>query len=185
MKAARKAILFGDSITHGYDTRRALGAYSALLTQALDADARNKGIGGDIFCPALLAEAECPDPDYITVAYGANDWDKSTPEEFEQNYRGFLSRIRELYPTSEIFILTPLWHTYFHKTDRMGLTGKEVNAWMKEIIRDYPTLHLVDCLPMVPHRPEFYTDGAHPTEACFAFYAAHLYAAIQKILDNK
>lgn len=179
---AHTMICFGDSVTHGYDAIHPSFSYASRLAALLDADYINKGIGGDVFCPALLAQAECPAPDYITVAYGANDWDKSTPEEFERNCRAFLSRIRELYPTSEIFVLTTIWHTAFHKSAKMGMTGTEQNAWMREILHDYPSLHVVDGPSMVPHRPEFYTDGAHPTEACFAFYAANLYAAIQKAL---
>lgn len=179
---AHTMICFGDSITHGYDAIHPSFSYATRLATMLDADYINKGIGGDIFCPALLGEAECPDPDYITVAYGANDWDKCTAEEFEKNCRDFLTRIRELYPTSEIFVLTPLWHIASHKTDKMGLTGPQQNTWMHEIVRDYPTLHLVDCFSMVPHRAEFFTDGAHPTEACFAFLASNIYVAISKIL---
>lgn len=182
IRRAHTMICFGDSITHGYDATHPSFSYTTRLATMLDADYINKGIGGDIFCPALLDVAECPDPDYITIAYGANDWHKCTAEEFEKNCRAFLSRIRELYPTSKIFVLAPLWHTLAHKKAKMGLTGVELNAWFHEILRDYPTLHLLNGRVMVPHRAEFYTDGAHPTEACFAFYASNLYAAIQKIL---
>ena len=175
-------ICFGDSITHGYDAIHPSFSYASHLATLLDADYINKGIGGDIFCPALLEEAECPDPDYITIAYGANDWDKSTPEELEANCRAFFARIRELYPTSKIFVQTPIWHVAYHKTDKLGMTVPEMNAFLCEILRDYPSLYVVDGPSLVPHLPEFYTDGAHPTEACFAYYSANFYAAIQKEL---
>ena len=175
-------ICFGDSITHGYDAIHPSLSYATRLATMLDADYINKGIGGDIFFPALLAEAEGADPDYITVAYGANDWHKCTAEEFEKNCRDFLSRIRELYPTSQIFVLTPLWHTLSHKVAKTGLTGIQFNAWIQEILRDYPTLHLINCYPMVPHRAEFFTDISHPNETCFAFLASNMYVAISKLL---
>ena len=179
---AHTMICFGDSITHGYDALHPSFSYATRLATMLDADYINKGIGGDIFCPALLGEAECPDPDYITVAYGANDWHKCTAEEFEQNCRAFLARIRELYPTSEIFVLLPLWHTLSDKVAKAGMTGLQMNAWLLELLGDYPTLHPINCYPMVPHRAEFFTDGAHPTEACFAFMASNIYVAMNKIL---
>ena len=54
---------------------------------------------------------------------------------------------------------------------------------MREICRDYPTLHYVDGSLLTPNRQEFFTDTAgHPTETCFAVYAAKLYAEIQKEL---
>ena len=177
-------ISFGDSVTHGYDAIHPSLSYTALLASLLNADHINKGIGGDIYFPALLEEAESDDPDFITVAYGANDWYKCTPEEFENNCRTFISRVTKLYPTSKIFILSTIWHCEFHKASKLGMTGSEQNAWMREICRDYPTVHYVDGGLMTPHRQEFYTDTAgHPNEACFAIYAANLYAAIQKALN--
>lgn len=178
-------ICFGDSITHGYDAIHPSLSYASRLASLLDADVINKGIGGDIFFPALLDEAEGPDPDYITVAYGANDWFKCTAEEFENNCRSFLKRIIELYPTSKVFVLSTIWHCEFETSSKLGMTGAEQNAWMREICRDYPTLHYVDGALLTPHRQEFYTDTAgHPNEACFAIYAANLYAAMQKELQK-
>jgi lysophospholipase L1-like esterase len=179
---AHTMICFGDSITHGYDAIHPSFSYATRLAALLDADYINKGIGGDIFCPALLEEAECADPDYITIAYGANDWQKSTPSELEANARAFFARIREIYPTSEIFVQLPIWHGYYHKTSKLGMTVPEMNAFLRGILKDYPTLHVIDGPSLVPHVLEFYTDGAHPTEACFAFYASNFYAAIQKEL---
>ena len=178
-------ICFGDSVTHGYDAIHPSLSYASRLASLLDADYINKGIGGDIFFPALLEEAEGPDPDYITVAYGANDWYKSTPEEFEANCRGFLSRITALYPASQIFILSTIWHCEYDLRSKLGMTGPEQNAWMREICRDYPTLHYIDGALMTPHRQEFCTDRAgHPNETCFTFYASNLYAAIVKALNK-
>ena len=177
-------ICFGDSITHGYDAFHPSLAYPTLLASLLDADYINKGIGGDIFFPALLDEAECPDPDYITVAYGSNDWDHCTAEEFEANYREFLSRLVKLYPKSEKFIISVIWHRAFNSVAKMGLTVPEQNAWMEKICREYPSLHFIDGSLLTPHRKEFYTDSAHPNETCFAFYAANLYAEMQKVLNK-
>ena len=46
-----KMILFGDSITHGYDTVNPSHSYASRLVDALDAFAINKGIGGEVFRP--------------------------------------------------------------------------------------------------------------------------------------
>ena len=65
-----KMISFGDSITHGYDAIYPSLSYASQLAQNLDAEQLNKGIGGDIFFPALLDEKDAFEPDFITVAYG-------------------------------------------------------------------------------------------------------------------
>ena len=181
---SKTMICFGDSITHGYDAIHPSLSYASLLGSLLDADEINKGIGGDIFFPALLDEAECPDPDYITVAYGSNDWLKCTREEFEVNCHEFLSRLVKLYPTSKKFILSPIWHCAFDTVSKLGLTVPEQSARMREICGEYPSLHFIDGALLTPHRREFYADLiSHPNETGFAVYAAKLYAEIQKAIN--
>ena len=73
-----RLLAFGDSITQGVDVVHPSLAYAPTLARLMDADSRNKGIGGEVFFPALLEEKEDLDPDFVTVAYGSNDWSKCT-----------------------------------------------------------------------------------------------------------
>ena len=67
----RTMLIFGDSITHGYDADHPSLSYANRLADALCANARNKGIGGEIFWPELAMRSdEDISPDLITVAYG-------------------------------------------------------------------------------------------------------------------
>ena len=104
-----RMLIFGDSITQGYDALYPSHSYASVLADALNADARNKGIGGEKFFPALLDEPEDFEPDYITVAYGTNDWAGRTAEELEHNLREFYHRLSALYPKARIFAVTPIW----------------------------------------------------------------------------
>ena len=57
-----------------------------------DAEEYNKAIGGDVFFPSLAATREDFEPDYITVAYGTNDWSKCPREALEENCKNFYNQ---------------------------------------------------------------------------------------------
>lgn len=62
---------------------------TARLADALGAEEVNKAIGGECFFPELAATKEDFQPEYITVAYGTNDWSRKLAEEFQTNCRAF------------------------------------------------------------------------------------------------
>ena len=51
VKKDKKVIIFGDSITQGYDAVNPINRYAANLADALGAEEINKAIGGEVFCP--------------------------------------------------------------------------------------------------------------------------------------
>ena len=175
--------LLGDSITHGYDTRRALGAYSALLTQALDADARNKGIGGEEFFPALAqVKDEGFDPDIITVAYGTNDWSHKTQEKFRENCRGFYKALSENYPNAKIFALTPIWRDDCRDYREFG-NFDLTETFIRELTADLPNVICIRGFDLVPHDISLYADAfLHPNEAGFEIYFRNLYKEMEAYL---
>ena len=102
-------LAFGDSITHGYDTLHPSGRYAAKLAERLEAEEFNKGIGGEKFFSELASLKEPFVPDYITIEYGSNDWNRIDEETFKYNSRAFYENIVRNYPNSKIFTITPLW----------------------------------------------------------------------------
>lgn len=74
IKPKYKLLCFGDSITQGYDALYPSNKYTTQLADFLDAEEYNKAIGGEVFFPELVGEKEDFEPDYVTVAYGTNDW---------------------------------------------------------------------------------------------------------------
>ena len=69
IKPKKKLLIYGDSITQGYDALRPHKRYAARLAEALGAEEINKAIGGEIFFPALAREKADFLPDYVSVAY--------------------------------------------------------------------------------------------------------------------
>ena len=125
-----KLLLFGDSITQGYDSADPARSYASRLTDALCAEGINKGIGGERFYPALATLRDDFLPDYITVAYGTNDWSSSAPEVFQTDCRAFYENLRALYPDVKIFAMRPLWRPDGDRTTACGsfITWDELTA---------------------------------------------------------
>ena len=88
-ESKKKLLAFGDSITHGYDAMRPSVHYVQRLCEALGYEQVNKGIGAEIYRPALARLAEDFTPDLITVAYGTNDWNLIKSDEFTKNCSEF------------------------------------------------------------------------------------------------
>ena len=61
-------LMLGDSITHGYDAISPSNSYASLVADMLDANAINKGIGGEVFWPQFAAMLDNITPEIITVA---------------------------------------------------------------------------------------------------------------------
>ena len=109
IKPYKRMLCFGDSITQGYDALCPCNKYISKLADMLNAEEYNKAIGGEIFFPELAATREDFKPDYITVAYGSNDWNRCNEEEFICNCKEFFYNLNNSYPNSKIFAITPIW----------------------------------------------------------------------------
>ena len=179
---SRKMISFGDSITHGYDASHPSLSYSALLADALDADAVNKGIGGEVFRPELAAEADDIDPEIITVAYGTNDWSKSTREEFDKNSEAFYVNLSRNYPNAKIFAFSPIWRKDHEKITNVG-KFTYVTEKFEDIVNSLPNVTFIDCYDTVPHDPAMFSpDVLHPNDKGFSHYAKGVIDAIKQYI---
>ncbi len=181
---SKKMLAFGDSITHGYDAIYPSLSYASRLAFLLDAEQVNKGIGGEKFFPALLDEKDSFDPDYITVAYGTNDWNSKmiSRETYEKNCRAFYTRLSELYPNAKIFAVAPIWRLDENRSNSgFGAPLTEVYPIFREVCASLPNVTFVDAHNFVPHRKEFFMDlRLHPNDFGFGLYADALYKEIVK-----
>lgn len=177
VKRGKKLIAYGDSITHGYDAKNPSQAYIVRLADALGAELYNKAIAGDVFSPKLLAEEEPIDPDYITVAYGTNDWHGCPREEFETKCPLFYQMLSEKYPRAKIFAITPVWR-YTDEVTRVG-TLQDARNFIEQTASKHPNVTVIrgdDLIP--PDRNLFYDTRLHPSDAGFDHYFRNLLAAI-------
>ena len=184
VKPAVTLLAYGDSITHGYDALLPSRCYPVQLADALGAFQHNRAIGGETFFPELAEAESLEAPDYITVAYGTNDWAKSTEEVAEQSCRAFYGALSRKYPAARIFALTPIWGEAWRQP------GKGFGPWerMEEIIREtaaaLPNVTVIEGFDLVPHDSAFFADTMvlHPNDAGFSHYAANLIDAVKKAL---
>ena len=173
---SRKMIFYGDSITQGYDAEYTSNSYASRVMLNFDAEARNKGIGGEIFRPELarLADADF-EPDIVTVAYGTNDWSGGiTKELLEDRASDFLGALAKNYPSAKIFVIAPIWRADYQSERAFG-DFAEIKNCFAEIIRKYPSIALIDGFDFVPHDCELFRDKSlHPNDEGFSYYADKL-----------
>ncbi len=179
VKHKARLLFFGDSITHGYFADDPALSYASRITDALDAEARNKGIGGEVFRAELSRYKEDYTPDIITVAYGSNDWSGRLKDAFEHDCAEFYKSISELYPTSQIFALAPIWRGDFKRTTRVG-EFSYVAEFIRSAVKALPNVTFIDCFEFVPHSHEMFApDLLHPNDKGFEHYADRLIEALK------
>ncbi len=181
-KPSKKMLCFGDSITQGYDALHPCNKYISQLANMLDAEEYNKAIGAEIFFPELAAAKDDFSPDYITVAYGTNDWNRCSKEEFTCNCREFFRNLRQNYPSVKILAITPIWRKEMHEAKPFG---DFEGLW--EIIQkqaaDFDNISVIQGLDLVPPDEKLYGDSRlHPNDRGFAVYFENLAKSIKDFL---
>ena len=181
VRRTKKLLCFGDSITHGYDALHPSNRYPARLADLLDAEENNKGVGGDRFFPPLARLKDDFTPDYITVAYGTNDWAASIPD-LAGKIDDYFKKLRTVYPEAPVFAIPPLWRGNTDGVVRNGLTLADARELVREKAEKYGCI-AVDPLPLVPHNEAFFADKVlHPNDLGFVLYGTQLAEIIKNTL---
>lgn len=169
----RRALLYGDSITQGYDTLCPSNAYSVRLCDALGMEGINKAIGGEVYCPNLAAVPCGFRPDLILGAYGVNDWHQLTQPDFEDRCCRFWDALCRQYPTTRKIALTPIWFIPTREVKFGPFEG--IEATIRKVLARFPEVELIHGWDLVPHDPSYFGDGRlHPNEKGFDFYFRNL-----------
>ncbi len=179
IKPKKKLLAYGDSITHGYDALRPSNRYIAKIADALDAEEFNKAIGGERFFPELAKVKDSFVPDYITVAYGTNDWNGIDEGSFEKNCEAFYENISLSYPDSKIFAITPIWRKDMNE-ERIFGNFEKVDLLIKHTVKDFKNITVVSGFDFVPREERFFADmRLHPNDEGFRYYFENLYDEIK------
>ena len=180
VKPKKTMLCFGDSITQGYDAVYPSSKYITRLAKMLDAQEYNKAIGGEIFFPELADTKEDFVPDYVTVAYGVNDWAKFSLKEFLGNCKSFFCNVSENYPTSKIFVITPIWSKLNYDSP-LG-TLENVGKLIEEQAAEFANISVIQGFRFVPQEESLFGDGElHPNDQGFDFYFQNLKKAINAL----
>lgn len=179
VKRSKKMLIYGDSITQGYDALNPSNTYAFKLAMSLDADAQNKAIGGEVFRPELAAIKADFEPDYISVAYGTNDWSKIPRDRIVENTSKFYHILAENYPNAKIFAITPIWRKDYRREDRYPF--EKIAEIIEKSIADIPNAVLINGFDFVPQNENLYADlRLHPNDKGFEYYADNLIKEIKK-----
>ena len=176
-----RMIMFGDSITHGYDAYSTVNSYATRLADMLNANAVNKGIGAEKFRPELAALKDYFEPDIITVAYGTNDWGCNDKAEFERSSKRFYENLSKNYPNAKIFAITPIWRADID--DSREFKFRYVNEYLHNIADKLDNVTAIDGYSFVPEDTSLFSDlYLHPNDDGFAYYAENLYKKIKDLI---
>ena len=182
VKPEKTLLAFGDSITQGYDALRSSNRYVARLCDKLSVMEINKGIGGEVFFPKLAEAKDDFTPDYITVAYGTNDFSNRTEVDFKESCKQFYETLSKNYPTSKIFAITPVWRKDYAGERVFGDFFK-VEEYIKTVCEKLENVTVISGFDLVPKDEIYYSDlRLHPNDKGFEFYADNLYNEIKKYL---
>lgn len=183
VKKSRKILMFGDSITQGYDALLPENSYASLIAREFYAEVINKGIGGEKFFAELGKTKDDFEPDLITVAYGTNDWRHRAKADFEVSCKDFFAGLQSLYSDVKILAVTPIWRADCGEKTVMGVPFSYISDYIKGIANEIPNLYAVEGINLVPHNRSFYqTDGLHPIDNGFLCYFNNLRDMIVRYL---
>ena len=177
---------FGDSITQGYICERASLSYANQIADKLNAEITNFGIGGDVFSPHLIDfDADVADPDIITVAYGTNDWNKTTRERTLEKSHEFYARLRERFPHAKIFAITPIWRADTDRVTDVGALPDSITDIVTAAASAQQGITVIRGWELVPHIPDlFYDLYLHPNDMGFRCYADALFEKMTPYLNE-
>lgn len=174
----RKMLVYGDSITQGYDAIMPSRSYTSKLAELLDADIVNKGIGGTVFMPEIAEIKKDCIPDIIAVAYGTNDWNVSGFDGFKKRCLSFFENLVKNYPETPILAIAPIWRADSAEKRKFGDFSK-IADYLEQISQKYKSVIFIDGIDFIPRDSLYYRDGyLHPNDKGFEFYATNLFQRI-------
>lgn len=182
IKKEKSIILYGDSITHGYDSIHPSNAYSVRLAEALGYECVIKAVGGECFLPELASVKQVRKPEIVTVAYGTNDWSSRNKERFDKNSRDFIKRLRENYPESKIFVLSPIWRKDNITPNKTGTDFDDIHyieKALRSVCLQVGNVNFIRGWDFIPQDENLYGDlRLHPNDKGFLCYADSLFREI-------
>ena len=118
----------------------------------------DQGIGGYRFEAKDLMKVEGFEPDKIIVFLGTNYYECVETYDYESAAFDFYKRLSEIYPTTKILAITPIFRTRDMDIDRFMWC---INT-IKRACALYPNIIVADGLDLMPNVEECLSDGVHP-----------------------
>ena len=173
-KKGEKVLWLGDSITQGYGPLRSAHTYVSAANRLLNYDIINQGIGGYVYDKNSLEVMEGYKPDKIIIALGTNQYGTETMTDIEEYYEV----LTDIYKDVPMLAITPLW-----RGDNMEGVPTLIKFCdkLKDIIKRYSQVKMVDGFTLLPHLSEYFLDDLHPNQLGAEIYGRNLVEEIRKI----
>jgi len=184
VKQEKKMLVVGDSITHGYDALYTSNRYATIVTSKLGVCEYNKAIGGEIFNPRLAQSFEKMDYDYVSVAYGTNDWSSLAPDKARENCEGFFEALCTKFDKSKIFVISPIWRNSYLSNEKPFGSFFDMEKMIFEVAGKYKNTVCISGIDMIDKDISYLADlSVHPNDNGFKQYGERLYNEIKKYID--
>lgn len=183
VKREKLMLTYGDSITHGSEAAHPRDRYASRMCEFLGADEVCKAIGGDLYRPQEAAFKDDLTPDYISVAYGTNDWNSNirTQGEIADCCRQFCENLRRNYPNVPIILITPIWRNDLYN-QRLAGDFNAIHEALKNAVMDIENVLVICGRNLVPEDETCFADrNLHPNSKGFKHYSENLINKLKKI----
>lgn len=174
VKKGEKVLWLGDSITQGYGPLRSAHTYVSVANRILNYDIINQGIGGYVYDKKSLMKMDGYTPDKIIVSLGTNQYGTETMEDIEEYYEV----LTDIYKDIPILCITPLW-----RGDNLEGVPTLISFCekIKNIVKQYNQVTVVEGFKLVPHMSEYFLDNLHPNQLGAEIYGRNLVREIERI----
>lgn len=173
-KRSGKMAVYGDSISEGFYTEVTGMSYFDQLCREFDCEGYNFAVGGSKFRPEYVPENSVPDCDRYLVAFGTNDFRRSTKEDFDRAMCGFFERLFAQVTEKPVYVILPIWR---RTEDRIFAYGDTLDAVREAIAAEaskYPNAVVINGRELSPSAMAFMNDGTHPNALGHTHYAMNL-----------
>lgn len=173
-KRSGKMAVYGDSISEGFYTEVAGMSYFDQLCREFDCEGYNFSVGGSKFRPEYVPENSVPDCDRYLVAFGTNDFRRSTKEEFDEAMTGFFKRLFAQVTQKPVYVILPIWRTSEKKVFNYGADLFAVRDAIAAEASKYPNAVVINGRELTPATMAAMCDGTHPNALGHTHYAMNL-----------
>lgn len=173
VKKGEKVLWLGDSITQGYGPLRSAHTYVSVANRLLNYDIINQGIGGYRYDKNSLMKMDGYTPDKIIVSLGTNQY-----EEPMKDVEEFYEVLTDIYKNIPVLCITPLWRG--DNLEKINILTDYCEN-IKNIVKNYAQITVVEGYKLVPHLSEYYLDDLHPNQLGAEIYGRNLVREIKRI----
>lgn len=172
VRQTKSWLALGDSITHGINSSFPSETYPMRISRKYGVSVLNQGNAGYV-CDARIID---PDigfvPDVVTTAYGINDLGRKTHEQNRADLAEYLKTLKAAFPHSRLYVISPIYAAFLDSEERAG-DREWLYGTFVEVTAEVG-LPLIDGRKLVPNSEKYLSDGVHPNDAGFSYYASRL-----------